>query len=184
MRSKFINERIDYSGEQLRSHFIYENFDLGGDAIISFIGNCNVKQHMVDLADKKNKEFISSDLMLHFLVEHFDLDLEKTILRKRLLISMMMEEISGMTGKSVFVRNGNGLYDKEKKLTVAVATASNVSTLIHAGINITSKGAPVPVSSLKEHGIDPRGLAEKVMKRYSDEMESVRVSRSKVKGVK
>ncbi|MCX5749066.1 MAG: DUF366 family protein [Candidatus Saganbacteria bacterium] len=184
MKCKFINKQIDYTGEQLRPHYIYENFDLEGDAIISFTGKCEVKQHMVDLADSKKKEFIRSSLMLHFLAEHFDNDLEKTILRKRLLISIIMEETHRMAGKLIFLRKDNGLYQKDRKLTVAVATASNVSTLIHAGVNISSKDTPVKTASLSEYGIDPKKLGERVIKKYIDEMRSIMASRAKVKGVR
>jgi len=184
MRSKFINKQIDYTGEQLRSHYIYENLDIEGDAIISFTGKCDVKHHMVDLADSKKKEFIYSSSMLHFLAEHFDNDLEKTIFRKRLLISIIMEEAHKMTGKLIFLRKDNGIYQKGKKLSVAVATASCVSTLIHAGVNISSKDTPVKTSCLKELGIDPRKLGERVIKRYCDEMGSAVTSRAKVKGVR
>lgn len=184
MQSKFIDKKLDYNGSQLRSHFILEESGLMGDAIVSFAGKCDVKEHMVDLEDSMKKEFIKSDGMLHFIAEHFDGNLERAILRKRILIGIMLEELHKSVKKVSFNRSGNGIYSGEKKLTVSVATASPVSTLIHAGLNITAKGAPVPVACLSEHGIDPKKFANIVLKRYCAEMESVKVSRSKVKGVK
>ena len=142
MRSKFIDKTIDYTGEQLRSHYIYETFGLEGDAIIGFIGACRVKEHMVDLSDKLKKEFIRSDRMLHFIIEHFDGDLEKAVLRKRLMVGIILNEIRRNTveiHRNTLYRKENGIYSGNKKLSVAVATASPVSTLIHIGLNISSK---------------------------------------------
>jgi hypothetical protein len=183
VKNKFINKRIDYTGEQLSSHFAYRNFDLQGDSVVSFIGACDVKEKMVDLEDSKKKEFIHSDLMLHFLAEHFDCDLEKAILRKRLLIAIMLEEICKYTKKRGLIRSNNGIYMKDEKLTVAIATISPVSTLIHAGLNISSKNTPVKTIGLFDLGIKPEMLADKVMKRYCDEMGSAALSKTKVKGV-
>lgn len=182
MQSKFIDKKINYTGEQLRSHFIFENFGLVGDAIVSFIGECKVDDHMVDLDDKKKKEFIYSESMLHFLIEHFDEDLEKAILRKRLLISIINEEVQ-MPLHELPVRKGNGLYIRDKKLNVAVAAKSCISTLIHIGINISSKNTPVPVVSLNELKIDPKKLATKIINKYIEEIESISISRAKVKSV-
>ncbi len=184
MKNKFTDKKTDYTGEQLRSHFIYENFDLQGDAIVSFTGGCTVEEHMVDLDDKKKKEFIFSEKMLHFLAEHFDTDLETMVLRKRLFISIMLEELNRLAGKTVFKRKDNGIYEKDKKLSVAVATVSPVSTLMHVGLNILSDNTPIKTSSLSEHKIDPKKFAIIVMKRYCSEMVSVKISRAKVKAVK
>ena len=184
MRSKFSSKKTDYDGSQLRSHFIFEKFGIAGDAIVSFTGACDVKEHMVDLEDISKSEFIKSADMLHFLIEHFDNDLERTILRKRLLIAIIQEEICKAAGKPVLIRKGNGLYSGNRKLTVSVATASSVSTLIHAGLNITSEKAPVPVSTLSEFNIVPKKLAGIVMSRYCYEMDSVSSSRAKVRPVR
>ena len=177
MKFKFIDKTIDYTGQQLRSHYIFETFGLEGDAIISFTGACDVKEHMVDLCDKVKKEFIKSDKMLHFLIEHFDTDLEKAILRKRLLVSKIGERVN-------CARIDNGLYRGSKKLSVAVATASPVSTLIHIGLNISSKNTPVETIGLEDLGIDPKKLALDVIELYSKEIDSIRQSRCKVMGVK
>ena len=184
MKSRFANKSIDYDGSQLCSHFSYENYGLHGDSIVSFIGACDVNEHMVDLEDKLKSEFIHSDLMLHFIIEHFDDDLEKAFLRKRILISIILEEINKLTKKRGLIRNNNGIYLNDKKLTVAIAAKSPVSTLIHAGINISSKNTPVKTIGLEDLGVNAKILSKEVMKRYCEEIGSVRLSRSKVKGVK
>ncbi len=183
MKTKFIPKRINYDGSQLRNGFARDEGGIKGDSMVSFIGAAAVKEHMVDLEDKKNKEFIYSDEMLHFIIEHFDLDLEKAVLRKRLFLSLIMDELNKKTGKQKLLRNANGLYEGKRKLTVAVATFSPVSTLIHVGLNITAKGAPIKVSCLKDYKIAPKKFAIDLMRRYHDEVESVSGSTHKVKGV-
>lgn len=183
MKNKFSNKKIDYDGSQLRSHFALDDLGVAGDSVVSFIGACAVKEHMVDIEDSRKKEFIYSDSMLHFIIEHFDADLEKSIFRKRLFLSIIMEEIHKKTRVSRLRRIGNGLYDGNKKLTVAVATVSPVSSLIHVGLNISRTGVPIPVACLKDYGIDPKKLACEVMKKYCAEIESVYISKAKVKSV-
>ncbi len=183
MRIKFASKNLDYDGSQLRSHFALDEFGMAGDCVVSFIGAAAVKEHMVDMEDKSKGEFIYSDRMLHFIIEHFDADLEKAILRKRLFLSLIMDEMRSGSGAKRLFRKDNGLYDGSGKLTVAVATSSPVSTLIHIGLNITREGAPVKVSCLKDYGIDPRKFAMTVMRRYHDEISSVSASRVKVKSV-
>ncbi|MBQ8476576.1 DUF366 family protein, partial [bacterium] len=42
MQTLFIEKEIKYTGSELRPHWIYENFKLLGDAIVSFIGETEV----------------------------------------------------------------------------------------------------------------------------------------------
>ena len=52
MKIKFIDEEIKYIGSQLVPHWIYKNFEIQGDAIVAFIGECEVKlTEMVDISD-------------------------------------------------------------------------------------------------------------------------------------
>jgi hypothetical protein len=87
MQTKFIQKRITYDGAQLAPHWIYKNFDICGDAMVGFVGPADVPiKNMVDLEDVKSKSPIKSLLMLHFIAEFFDSDLEKAIYRQRLLM--------------------------------------------------------------------------------------------------
>lgn len=184
MQTKFIRERIDYTGEQLRSHWIYQRFGILGDAMVSFIGRCNISfGDMVDLEDISAKSPIRSDLMLHFIVEHFEADLEKAILRQRLLMAIILEELNRKVGAVVFRRDGDDIFAEDGKLSVSIATCSPVSILIHTGLNITTEGTPVKTAGLAEYGIDPRSLAEAVMARYAEEIEGMALARVKVRWV-
>lgn len=121
--------------------------------------------------------------MLHFMAEHFDLDLEKTILRQRLLISLLAQEINRLSGANVIERRGNDLYSKERKLSVAIATLTPVSTVFHVGLNILSSGTPVKTVGLRDLSISPRALAIKILRLYSQELQAVTLSRVKVRAV-
>ena len=57
METLFTDKEIKYTGEQLSPHWIYKNFNIMGDAIVSFIGECEVNlNHMVDIEDVINNE--------------------------------------------------------------------------------------------------------------------------------
>ncbi len=184
MKTKFIKDEIKYIGSQLAPHWIYKNFNIQGDSIVAFIGECKVDlTEMVDIEDVINKEPIYSKLMLSFISEQFGIGLVEGVLRQRLLITIIKELLEE---KGVFVvRNGDDLMIDGRKLSVSIATKSITSVLIHTGLNILSEGAPVKASGLKsELGIDNiEEFAVEVMKRYSEELDDIVLASSKVRGV-
>jgi len=182
MHTKIVPGVLKYDGSQLSSLWAFRNYDLQGDSIVAFIGPCEVREHLVDLEDVKADAFIYSENMLHFIIEHFEMDLEKTIYRQRLFISIIAEELreQGLNP----VRSGDDIFINNAKLSVSIATLSPVSTLIHTGLNITGKGAPVKAIGLGEVGIaSPEKFAEKIIARYVDEVADIRMARCKVRGV-
>jgi len=184
MENCFINETIKYDGTQLRSHWIFGQTGIVGDSIVAFTGPADVPlKNMVDLADVAAKENIYSTSMLHFIVEHFDADLSSTILRQRILCAIAAEELKKHSQCKTVLREGDDLYDGERKLSVSIATASPVSCLIHFAINIISDKTPVPTKGLADYDIDPRQFADSVMKRYRKEMGSAKTARCKVRSV-
>lgn len=182
MHWKFAENKIDYNGQQLRSNWIRENFHIKKDAIVAFIGSANVKEHMVDLEDINNGEHIFSEEMLHFIVEHQDNDLEKAVCRQRLMICIIKDQLTRWQGNKV-VRLGDDLYIKGRKLSVSIATKSKTSTLIHTGLNISSKGTPVKAIGLNDLKIRPKKLAIEVMESYTREIEDIYKATKKVKFV-
>ncbi|MCK4777466.1 MAG: DUF366 family protein, partial [Actinomycetia bacterium] len=40
---RFIPEKMTYTGKELRSHWAYNNFEMAGDSIVSFIGPARVE---------------------------------------------------------------------------------------------------------------------------------------------
>lgn len=184
IKTKFIDEEIKYIGSQLEPHWIYKNFKIQGDAIVAFIGECEVKlSEMVDIEDVINNEPIYSRSMLSFISEQFNIGLTEGVLRQRLLITIIKELLEE---RGIFVvRNGDDLMIEGKKLSVSIATKSITSILIHTGLNIISEGAPVSASGLtSELGItDIKDFALTVMKRYSEEIEDIILATTKVRGV-
>lgn len=185
MKYKYIaDKKIKYDGTQLQSLWAYQNFDLTGDSIVAFRGGCEVKkENLVDLEDAKRDETIYSEDMLHFIVEIFQLDLEKAILTQRLLITIIKEAIEFFT-KISCLRQGDDLFINQKKLSVSIATSSPVSTLIHVGVNIESKNTPLPTMGLKELDINIDTFAHEIISNFVDEIDDIKFARCKVRGVK
>ena len=184
MHTKLIDTEIKYIGSQLAPHWIYKNFKLQGDAIVAFIGECEVAlTEMVDIEDVINNEPIYSKSMLSFITEQFNINLVEGVFRQRLLICIIKELLEE---RGIFVvRNGDDLMIDGKKLSVSIATKSKTSILIHTGLNIVSEGAPVKASGLtSELGItNIKEFALEVMKRYSEELEDINLASKKVRGV-
>ncbi len=184
MHTKLIDKEIKYIGSQLAPHWIYKNFKLQGDAIVAFIGECEVAlTEMVDIEDVINNEPIYSKSMLSFITEQFNVNLVEGVFRQRLLICIIKELLEE---RGIFVvRNGDDLMIDGKKLSVSIATKSTTSILIHTGLNILSEGAPVKAAGLtSELGItDIKEFAQEVMKRYSEELEDINLASTKVRGV-
>ena len=184
MKTKLIEQEIKYEGFQLAPHWIYKNFKIQGDAIVAFIGECEVKlTEMVDIEDVINNEPIYSKSMLSFISEQFNVGLVEGVFRQRLLICIIKEALEQRGIK--LMRNGDDLYWNNKKLTVSIATKSATSVLIHTGINIDSEGAPVRACGLtNDLGItDVENLALEIMKKYSEELDDIVLASTKVRGV-
>ena len=185
MQTLFIADKIDYNGSQLRSHFAFDTCQLTGNSVVAFIGGCDVKpEHMIDLADKNAGCKIASRKMLHFIIEDFGITLNEAILHQRLFVATMADLIRDLCKGAIIKRSGNDLYDGDKKINISIATASPISCLVHVGINIDSKGTPVPTKGLADYSVDPKGFALELMKRYKDEVESIRIARAKVRAAK
>lgn len=178
--------KMTYNGEQLTSLWAFRQFGLQGDSIVAFAGPCRVEvEALVDLADARRQAPIYSPAMLHCIVEHFDLDLEKAVLRQRLLINIIKEQIEQAVPGCQLRRTGDDLYQGARKLSVSIATLSPVSSLIHAGINISAAGTPVPAVGLEELGASgTEQLARSIMEAYRDEMQGIYLARCKVRGVR
>ncbi len=176
-------EPTTYNGDQLQAHWIYKNFGLLGDAVVAFPGEVNVGLNkMVDLVDVNVQEDIYSPLMLNFMIEHFNTDLELAVYRQRLFMVAIKEELEQY--EIPVQRMGDDLYVNRGKLSVSIATISLVSTLIHVGLNIETIGTPVKTSGLKELGIsDIFAFADKVILRYKMELEQIYEARCKVRGI-
>ena len=183
MQALFIEKEIKYIGSQLAPHWIYKNFHIQGDAIVSFVGEVDVKlDEMVDIEDVINNEPIYSKKMLNFIIENFNSSLEQMVWIQRLFITIIKEVIEDYG--VIVKRDGDDLFYDNRKLSVSIATKSITSCLIHTGLNIIKEGAPISVSDLSEIGItNIKEFAQKIMQKFSDEAKSIKMATYKVRGV-
>lgn len=184
MKTLYIDEEVKYVGSQLAPHWIYKNYKIQGDAIVAFVGECDVHlSEMVDIEDVINNEPIYSKYMLSFITEQFNIALVEGVFRQRLLVCCIKEALE----KRGFLvkRAGDDLFINNRKLSVSIATKSMTSILIHTGVNILTQGAPIPVSGLEtDLGIkDIKEFAIEVMSRYSEEINDIVMASTKVRGV-
>ena len=184
MRTLRIADEIRYTGEQLRSGWIEERAGLAGDAVVAFLGPCDVaRKYMVDRVDLEAGARIASPRMVHVIAEHPGLDLDHITVRQRLLMALAAEVLNRTLGETLIRRDGDDLYLGDKKLSVSVATTSPASGLIHAGFNVRGEGAPVPAVGLEELGVSPHEFANQLIEAYCSEIESAQEAARKVKPV-
>jgi uncharacterized protein len=184
MQSHWLTAPTTYDGSQLRSHWNSKQSSLQGDTIVGMIGAAQVDAtHMVDLEDLAAQAWITSECMLHFIIECFDRPLREMILIQRLFVSLVADALMRHTGRTSIQRRGNDLFDEEKKLSVSIATSSPVSSLIHYGINIVSDGTPVPTKGLRDYDIDPEPFARELMQKLCKEIEGADHASTKVRPV-
>jgi len=179
MQTLFIEEPIDYTGLQLQPHYIFNKYQLVGNALIAFKGKAVVPlENMVDQEDVVNKEAIYSENMLHFIGEYFENDLFNAVYRQRFYMAIILENLP-----DGFQRHGDDLYYGDKKLSVSIATASPVSTLIHIGLNISSKNTPVKTIGLEDLNIDTDDFARGLLQKITADEQGILKARCKVRGV-
>lgn len=192
MKGKYIKGRkMTYDGTQLRSLWAFNQHNVQGNSIIAFRGPCNVSgSDLVDQVDAKAGKVIESDDMIHFITELFDSDLPRTVVLRRLLVMIIKEVIEEIKPEIFVERKGNDLFievDEEgvnyRKLSVSIATASPVSTLIHVGVNVTSDNTPVPTFGLADLEVPVEECVLKVMQKFITEIKEMDLERTKVRGV-
>jgi hypothetical protein len=184
VKAKLVSGTVEYTGEQLRSHWIMERFGIVGDAVVAFVGRCHVTgEHLVDVEDFRLGNIVQGDRMLHFIAELFGVDLIGAVFAQRLLCVVAREVMNSEVGTSAVWRSGDDLYVDDGKLSVSVATVSPVSALIHMGLNVTTEGVPVKASCLGDLGLDHDRIAGAVLSGFVEEMDSCREASRKVKPV-
>jgi len=192
MKGKYIKgKRITYDGSQLHSLYAFTAHNLQGNSIVAFRGPCRVEEdNLVDLEDRKNHAEIISDDMAHFIIELFDSDLDRTVVVQRLFLCVIKDVIEELRPELFISRRGNDLYieveeegEEDRKLTVSVATASPLSTLIHTGINVASRGTPVPTLGLEDLEVPVDDFILKVLQGFINEMKGIALDRCKVRSV-
>jgi hypothetical protein len=139
---KHLNNNIKYDGSQIDPLWAFKSFKIKGSSVVTWIGPMDIKSENLKDCEDLGLD-IKSDLMIHCIVEHFDIqpgNLRISYLRQRLLVMILAEELSKKGIKSL--REGDDIYINNRKLTVSISTSSLNSTKIHLGINLTDIGSP------------------------------------------
>lgn len=178
----WIDRRIAYDGSQLSAHWILAETGLAGDALVAFRGPCRVERaEIADLADLDGPG-IAADDMLHFMWECFaSTDLLLAVHRQRLLSATAGELLNELAVAAEVRRAGDDLFVDDGKLSISIATASPVSTLIHFALNISPGGAPVRIATLQQLGVDPVRFASRLLSQVAAEQSTIAIARSKVR---
>src|SRR5262245_28632537 len=163
MKTRFLEQTLAYDGSQLRAHWILRTTGIVGDALVAWRGPCRVRsEEMADLADLDGPG-IAGDDMLHFVMERFDDgDLERAVLRQRLLAALALELLRKEAPASELSRDGDDLYAGAGKLSISIATKTACSSLWHFAVNVSNRGTPVPTAALSDLGVDPRVFADQL----------------------
>lgn len=181
-----------YNGSQIQPMWAFRTFGIKDSSIVSWVGPMKIEpDYLVDFEDMGLE--IKGNNMLHFIVEHFDVqpaNISMCYHRQRILV-MIIKDIIQEFG--IFTsRNGDDLYikntqtDKIGKLSVSIATCSISSMKIHFAMNLTQKGTPknVEVASLFELGLNNQNISnitQKICETYMDEINSITKDISKTK---
>ena len=180
MKTHLVEGRLDYDGTQIHSLWAYRTFGIQGDSLVAFQGGCEIPfANMVDLEDVRARSRIASPSMLHFIAEHFDQDLEKAVLRQRLLAAIVRDELGGPVR-----RDGDDLFLDAGKLSISIATLTPVSSKIHFGINIErALDVGVETRALRDLGVEPADLGRRVLGQYAAQIAGIHDARTRVRGV-
>lgn len=189
MQTVFSKTERTYTGGELRPHFLLTELGLKGSAIGAFIGPCRVEtDQLVDWEDRLARDRIEARWMVHFIGEFFGArSLSEGVLLQRLFMAGLGEEINRTLLQrgvgELCRREGDDLFVGGRKLSVSIMTASPVSLLLHAGINIDPTGAPVPAVGLAELGILPEEWVPRVLGRFQSEWRDIGWACAKVRPV-
>ncbi len=194
LKTKWIEKKITYTGEELHSLFAYLNHGVLGDSVVAFRGPCEVSfDHMVDGEDLLEQAKIQGSDMVHFIFEIFDRPLFAGVLLQRLFAAVVIDMLKSLANANAdakskvsvdLQRSGDDIYWQNKKLSISIATRSPNSIMIHFAVNVSNEGTPVLTCSLEDFGIEPQRFAEICLCSIQAEYESVLMATHKVKAVK
>src|SRR5262249_28531031 len=108
---RVLRRRLAYTGAELRSHFALRRLGIEGDSAVAFVGPCEVgPATMVDLVDLRAGAKICAASMLHVIVETFDADVRRGVLRQRLLAAIARDLLAERAPRASITRAGDDLY--------------------------------------------------------------------------
>ncbi len=180
--TRWLPRPLAYDGAALSPLWAYRTLGLKGPSAVAFAGPCRVDlTGLVDQEDVRRKAPIASRHMLHVIAEDFSSDLEGAVWRQRLLTAIALDLFKTYPRTAKIRRDGDDLWDGKSKLSVSIATVTPVSTKIHFGINVSSKGTPVKTRGLSDYDIPVAPFAKTLLKAYAREWGEVQEAQWKVR---
>lgn len=184
MKFYFDEKTRPYTGKELSPLRNYLEYGLLGNSVAAWIGPCNVEfSEMVDGEDVRAGHTIAADSMLHFVIELFDVQLSTAVVLQRLFAQMIIDEFQSPSSPNDFLRNGDDVFYKNKKLNISIATRSINSVLVHVGINVTNEGTPIATAALSDLKTEPQAFALRLMDRLANEWQDILNATYKVRSV-
>lgn len=184
---KYINweDGKEYDGSQINPSWAFQEFKVKDSTIVSWKGPMNIKSNnLIDYEDVGLD--IKGEKMLHFIVEHFDMqpgNIKMAYHRQRLLVMITRDILLDYGVKTT--QDGDDIFINNKKLSVSIASASISSMKIHFALNITTKGTPtdIEVSSLEDNMKmdDISTLQDKIANTYINYIEDIEKDITKTK---
>ncbi|MDY9923806.1 DUF366 family protein [Methanobacterium sp.] len=188
MKQKTLEPGILYDGSQIKPMWAFQELGIKGSSIVTWIGPMNI--HSDELIDYEDVGLeIKSAEMVHFIIEHFDVqpaDMRLCYHRQRILVMIVKDILEEMGIKTL--RKGDDLYVARGKLSVSIASCSVSSMKIHFAMNLTCQGTPLDVKttgltectpSLAREDIPE--MAEKISKIYVREINDIEQDISKTR---
>lgn len=188
MKHLKLEDNTSYNGSQIEPSWAFKTFGIKDSSIVSWIGPMEIEQeHLIDFEDVGLE--IKGDMMMHFIIEHFDVqpaDIKLCYHRQRIFVMIVKDILEEIGVKTT--RNGDDLYFKKQsheedvlgKLSVSIATCSTSSMKIHFAINLTEDGTPDDVETaellgicadLSKDGLDD--IIDEICSVYIDEISSI-----------
>lgn len=185
LQTSFLSQEYRYDGSQLTTHWCRRVSGIQTDALVAFIGEARVPTlNLVDQEDREQGSKIIARRMLHFVGVYFERPLAEMVWRQLLYMSRIAQQLAARGVELSVV--GDDLYlpaTPPRKLSVSIATVSQLAGLLHIGVNIDPTGAPVTAVGLEELGVDGAELGKKLLTFFAEEEEAVRRAVAKVRAV-
>ncbi len=176
----------EYDGSQINPSWAFQEFKVKDSTIVSWIGPMNILgDNLIDFEDVGLD--IKGNLMLHFIVEHFDEqpgNLKLAYHRQRMLVMITRDKLLNYGIKTT--QDGDDIFIDNKKLSVSIATASISAMKIHFALNITTEGTPLDVntSALEDNGMSTdqiHDLQDDIANTYIETIETITKDITKTK---
>lgn len=142
-----------YKGNELLPGWERLSYNVRGNSLVYWISPTDVSvEFMKDVDDVRENLSIRSDSMLHFVFTYYTMnDATWAVLVQRLFTKHITDYIRQHFIQQNIVRvDGNDVFVDGRKFSVSIAGIAPGLTKFHFGINVESKGAPIPVSSLSD----------------------------------